>query len=303
LPFLKMKFFAFIALSALTFNLLAQTTSGWPAKPIKIIVPYPPGGPLDTTTRAVADKLKDTLNVPIVVENKPGVGGNLGADFVAKAAPDGYTLLLGAVATHAINPALYPNMPYQALRDFAPIALMASVPNVLVVNAQAAPRLGLNSLAQVLKTARAAPGRLNYASGSNGSAGHLAGELFKARTQTFIVHIPYAGAAPAQLSLLAEQTDLMFDNLASAAPQIKAGKLKALAVTTLRRSSLLPDVATIDELAHAAQTPELKRLAGFDIGTWFGLFAPANTAPEIVQRLNANVQAALATPDLKERLA
>lgn len=266
----------------------AQT---YPNKPIRLIVPYPPGGPLDTVARALADKAKNGLAQPIIVENKPGAGGNIGADLVAKAPADGYTIVLGAVATHAINPALYPSMPYDALRDFAPIALVAVVPNVLVLN----PSVAAKSVPELIALARKQPGKLNFGSGSNGSAGHLAGELFKQRTQTFMVHIPYAGGNPAMLALLSGQTDLMFDNLANAMQHIKAGKLTALAVTTAQRSPFAPDLPTMEEAGGNA-------FKDFDVSTWFGFLAPANTPRDIVMRLNREFVAALATPELQERL-
>ena len=262
---------------------------------IRLVVPYPPGGPLDIVARALAERVKDTLGV-VVVENRPGAGGNLGADLVAKAAPDGHTLLMGAVATHAINPWLYAKMPYDALRDFTPITLVARVPNVLVMNAEGAARLRIASVADLIAYAKKNPGKLNVGSGGNGSAGHLAAEMFKAQAGVYMVHIPYAGGSPAQLALIAGQVDLNFDNLAAASANIKAGKLKALAVTTARRSPALPDVPTIAESGGPA-------LAGFDVDTWFGLFGPAGMAVETTQRLHRAFTAALATAELTARLA
>lgn len=273
---------------------LAQT---WPVKPLKLVVPYPPGGPLDTVARALAEKIKDPLGQPTVVENKPGAGGNIGADAVAKSAPDGYTLVMGAVATHAINPHLYSRMPYDALKDFAPVTLVANVPNVLVVSSEFATKNSVNSLADFATLLKRNPGKFNFASGGNGSAGHLAGELLKARAGVFAVHIPYPGAAPAQLSVLSGQTDFMFDNLASAAANIRAGKLKALAVTTVKRAASFADLPTISE-AGAAQG-----LIGFDISTWFGIFAPAKTPADVIVRLNKELTAALRAADMQERLA
>jgi tripartite-type tricarboxylate transporter receptor subunit TctC len=257
-------------------------------------LPYPPGGPLDAVARLLADKVKDTLGT-VLVENKPGAGGNLGADLVAKAAPDGHTLGIGAVATHAINPWLYRKMPYDPVRDFTPITLVAQVPNVLVMNVDTAQRLKIHSVADLVAYAKAHPGQLNYGSGGNGSAGHLAGEMFKTQAGVFMVHIPYAGANPAQLALLAGQVDLNFDNLAAASGNIKAGKLKALAVTTARRSPLVPDLPTIAESDKA--------LAQFDVNTWFGLFAPARLPAETTQRLNKAFAEALNAPDVKARMA
>jgi tripartite-type tricarboxylate transporter receptor subunit TctC len=264
------------------------------AKPIRLIVPYPPGGPLDIVARALAERVKDSLGT-VVVENRPGAGGNLGADLVAKSAPDGSTLVMGAVATHAINPWLYTKMPYDALRDFTPITGVARVPNVLVMNPELAARLRIGSVAELVAHARANPGKLNVGSGGNGSAGHLAAEVFKARAGVFMVHIPYAGGPPAQLALVSGQVDLNFDNLAAASANIKAGKLRALAVTTLQRSSTMPEVPTVAESGGA--------LAGFDIDTWFGLFAPAGLPADTLQRLNRAFVEAINTPELKARLA
>ena len=264
-------------------------------KPIRLIVPYPPGGPLDTVARALAEKVQPVLGT-VIVENRPGAGGNLGADVAAKAAPDGSTLVMGAVATHAINPWLYAKMPYDALRDFTPITGVARVPNVLVMNTQRATELGIGSVADLVAYAKKNPGKLNYGSGGNGSAGHLAGEMFKAKAGVFMVHIPYAGGNPAQLALLSGQVDLNFDNLAAASANIRAGKLKAIAVTTLTRSSAMPEVPTV------ADTGKAVGLAGFDIDTWFGLFGPARLPADVTQRLNKAFVDALNSPELAARL-
>ena len=265
-------------------------------RPIRLVVPYPPGGPLDIAARALADKVKDSLGV-VVVENRPGAGGNVGADAVAKAAPDGTAIVMGAVATHAINPWLYSKMPYNALADFTPITLVAQVPNVLVMNAEAAQRLGIASLRDLLAYAKANPGKLNYGSGGNGSAGHLAGEMFKTQAGVFMVHIPYAGGPAAQLALVSGQVDLNFDNLAAASANVRSGKLRALAVTTAKRSSAMPDVPTIAESARDAG------LAAFDINTWFGLFGPARMPADVTARLNRAFVDALNSADVKARLA
>ena len=265
-------------------------------RPIRLVVPYPPGGPLDIAARALADKVKDSLGV-VVVENRPGAGGNVGADAVAKAAPDGTAIVMGAVATHAINPWLYSKMPYNALADFTPITLVAQVPNVLVMNAEAAQRLGIASLRDLLAYAKANPGKLNYGSGGNGSAGHLAGEMFKTQAGVFMVHIPYAGGPAAQLALVSGQVDLNFDNLAAASANVRSGKLRALAVTTAKRSSAMPEVPTIAESARDAG------LAAFDINTWFGLFGPARMPADVTARLNRAFVDALNSPDVKARLA
>jgi tripartite-type tricarboxylate transporter receptor subunit TctC len=261
-------------------------------RPIRLVVPYPPGGPLDAIARILAEKVQPTLGA-VIVENKPGAGGNLGADLVAKSAPDGHSIVMGAVATHAINPWLYARMPYDPVQDFAPITLVARVPNVLVLHSETAERLKITGVADLIAYAKKNPGRLNYGSGGNGSAGHLAGEMFKAQAGVSLVHIPYAGAAPAQLGLVAGQVDLNFDNLAAAAANIRAGKLRALAVTTAQRSSAMPELPTLAESG----------LPNLVVDTWFGLFAPARTPADRVQQLNAAFTAALIAPEVKERLA
>ena len=265
-------------------------------RPIRLIVPYPPGGPLDITARALADKVKDSLGV-VVVENRPGAGGNVGADLVAKAAADGTTIVMGAVATHAINPWLYSKMPYNALTDFTPITLVAQVPNVLVMNTESAQRLGIVTVRDLVAHAKKNPARLNYGSGGNGSAGHLAGEMFKTQAGVFMVHIPYAGGPPAQLALVSGQVDLNFDNLAAASANIRSGKLRALAVTTARRSSAMPEVPTIAESAADLG------LGQFDIHTWFGLFGPARLPADVTARLHRAFVDALNSPEIKIRLA
>jgi tripartite-type tricarboxylate transporter receptor subunit TctC len=233
----------------------------------------------------------------VVVENRPGAGGNLGADLAAKAAADGTTLVMGAVATHAINPWLYSKMPYNALTDFTPITLVAQVPNVLVMNAETARRLGINSVRELIAYLKKNPAKINYGSGGNGSAGHLAGELFKAQAGVFMVHIPYGGGAGAQMGLLSGQVDLNFDNLAAASANIKSGKLKALAVTTSKRSSAMPDVPTI------AESGADLGVSRFDIHTWFGLFGPAKLPAELTARLNTAFVEALNSAEVKARLA
>jgi len=261
-------------------------------KPLRLIVPYPPGGPLDIVARALAERVKDSVGV-VIIENKPGAGGNLGADLVAKSPPDGNTLVMGAVATHAINPWLYARIPYDSIRDFTPITGVAQVPNVLVMNPETAARLGIQNVGDLVAYARRNPGKLNYGSGGNGSAGHLAGEMFKAQAGMFMVHIPYAGGNPAQLALLSGQVDLTFDNMASASANIKAGKLKALAVTTARRAHAMPDLPAIAEAGGP--------LASFDVNTWFGLFGPAGLPTAQLRQLNKAFVDALNTPELQAR--
>lgn len=269
---------------------LAQTAAS-SGKVMRIIVPYAPGGPLDITARLMADGVKSSLGT-VIIENRPGAGGNIGVDAIAKAAPDGQTIGIAAVATHAINPWLYRKLPYNAATDFAPITQMVRVPNVLVMNADTASRLHINTLADLIRYAKANPAKLNYASGGNGSAGHLAGELFKAKSGIFALHIPYNGGNPAQLALLSGQVDFNFDNLATASANIKAGKLKALAVTTATRSAFLPDVPAIAET-----------LKGFEIDTWWGLVAPAATPKDVIAKLNQAFVAALNSPEAKTRFA
>jgi len=250
----------------------AQT---FPSRPVRLVVPYPPGGPLDLAARALAEAMREPLGGTVIVENRSGAGGNLGADHVAKSPADGYSLLIGAVATHAINPSLYPRMPYDAERDFAPISLIAVVPNVLVLNEAFAQRESIRTVDDFVAVLRRRPGAFQFASGGNGSAGHLAGELFKQQTQTFAVHIPYRGAGPAQLALMSGEVQFMFDNLASAAPRIREGRILPLGLTTVSRTPAMPELAPLSELSP-------RELKGFDISTWYGLFAPAGTPRPII---------------------
>jgi tripartite-type tricarboxylate transporter receptor subunit TctC len=277
----------------LPLSLRAQTA--WPAKAIRIVVPFAAGGTTDILARALAPELQRAFGQPVVVENKPGAGGNNGAADVAKAAADGHTLLMGTVGTHAINPALYAKMPYDHVRDFAPITLVAGVPNVLVMNPVHAQQNGIDSVATLIAFARQRPGKLNMASSGNGTSIHLAGELFKAMTGTFMLHLPYGGSGPALTDLIGGNTDLMFDNLPSALPHIKSGRLTALAVTSSARSAALPELPTVEEAGGAA-------LKGFEASSWFGLLAPAGTPVDIVARVQAETAKALGAPALKERL-
>jgi tripartite-type tricarboxylate transporter receptor subunit TctC len=271
---------------------LATCGAAWSqTRPIRLIVPYAAGGPLDVTARVLAERVKDSLG-NVIVENKPGAGGNIGADAVAKATPDGLTIGIAATATHAVNPWLFSKMPYNAASDFAPITQMVRVPNVLVMNAESAKRLNINSVKDLIAYAKANPAKLNYGSGGNGSAGHLAGEMFKAQAGIFAVHIPYNGGNPAQFALQSGQVDYNFDNLATAAPGIKSGKLKALAVTTLARSPALPDAP-----------PVADTLKGFSIDTWWGLVAPAGTPRDVIAKLNTAFVAALNSPEAQTRFA
>ncbi|HLX22208.1 MAG TPA: tripartite tricarboxylate transporter substrate binding protein [Usitatibacter sp.] len=260
----------------------------YPTKPIHFVVPYPAGGPLDAVARLLGQRVSERLKQPVIVENKPGAGGNIGADFVAKSPADGYTILMGAVATHAINPTLYASIPYDAEKDFRPVTQLASTPNVLVVN----PSLPVHDVREFIAYAKANPGKLNFGSGSTGSAGHLAGELFKSMAGVEMTHVPYKGAAPAMNDLVSGQINLMFDNLASSLAQVKAGRIRALAVTTASRSPLAPELPTIAESG----------LPGFDISTWFGLFVPAGTPVEVVEVLHDEFNRALSDPGIREKM-
>ena len=277
-------------------NLIATqaiSQPAWPTKPVKIVVPFAPGGTTDILARAMAPELSKAFGQTFIVENKAGAGGNLGSDIVAKSAADGYTILMGTVGTHGINVALYEKMPFDPVKDFAPITLIAGVPNVMVMNADKARQLNINNVADFIKVAKASPGKLNMASSGNGTSIHLAGELFKSMSSTFLVHFPYRGSGPALLDLVGGTMDVMFDNLPSALPHIKSGKLKALAVTSSQRSAVLPDVPTVEEAGN---------LKGFDASSWFGLLAPAGTPPDIVNRLQQESAKALNNPAVKEKL-
>ena len=272
----------------------AWAQSAWPTKPVKIVVPFAPGGTTDILARAIAPDLSKAFGQQFVVENKGGAGGNLGAEQVAKSAGDGYTLLMGTVGTHGINRALYAKLPYDPFKDFVPITLVAGVPNVMVINAEFATANKINTVPDFVQYARANPGKMNMASSGNGTSIHLAGELFKSMTGTFMTHIPYRGSGPALLDLAGGNMQVMFDNLPSAMQLIKAGKIKALAVTSSQRSAALPDTPTVEEAG---------KLKGFEASSWFGLLAPAGTPPDVVNRIQQEVAKSLATPALKERLA
>ncbi len=284
-----------VALSSASFFPIAAhaaSLKGEGGRPIRIVVPYPPGGPLDVSARAIADAVQPVLGT-VVVENRPGAGGNVGMSYVAHQKADGYTLVMGAVATQAINPYLFKKLPYDSDNDFRPVTLVATAPNVLVVTPAFSERTGVKSVKDLVAYAKAHPGKLNYASGGNGSAGHMAGELLKNKMGIDMVHIPFAGASPALLSVIAGQTDLIFDNLASAASNIAAGKLIALAVTTKERTPLLPDAPTMAE----AGVPD------FDIYTWFGLMVPQKTPDEAVKTLNDAIVPVLRDPTTAKRFA
>ena len=281
------------AVLALSYSapLSAQTTPAaatYPAKQIRIIVPFPPGGIADTFGRVIAQKLSESWAQPVVIENRAGAGGNIGADAVAKSPADGYTLVMGSIGTHAVNPALFANMPYDPIKDFSPIALVMEAEGLLVVN----PASDIKTVGELIERARAEPGVLTYASGGRGTTGHLAGELFNASAKVRVVHVPYKGNVPAITDLLGGQTVLSFATMPTALPYVRNGRLKALAVIGGNRSPALPDVPTLAESG----------LPGFEVNNWIGLFAPVGTPPDIVAKLNIAVMAIIRTPEIEKRI-
>ena len=266
----------------------AQAEPAYPGKPVKIIVPFPPGGSTDIVARAIGERLQAALGQPFVVDNKAGASGNIGMGEAVRSPADGYTLVLGAPQTLTINPQIFANLPFDPQKELAPIAVIASVPNVLVVTN----KLPVKTPQELLAYAKANPGKLNYGSSSIGGTPHLSAEMFKAMTDTSIVHVPYKGSAPAVQDLVGGQIEMMFDNLPAALPQIRAGNLRALAVTTLKRSPSAPELPTLDESG----------LKGFDSQGWFALLAPVGTPAAILEKINAEVNKALATPEFRERL-
>ena len=274
------------ALIAFGGSALAQT---WPAKPVRLIVPYPPGGSADILARAIGQKLADGIGQSVVIDNRPGAGTAIGAEAAARSAPDGYTIMLGTVSSHAINPALNPTLKYDPVKDFAPVSLVASIPFALVVH----PSLPVNTVKELVALAKAKPAALNFSSAGNGTSNHLAGELFKSMTGTYMVHIPYKGSAPALNDLIAGQVQLMFDLVLTTAPHVRSGAVRAIAVTGRERSSALPGVPTVAESG----------VPGYEVSAWFGFFAPAGTPAAIVTALNAETVKAMRLPDLRDRLA
>jgi len=264
---------------------LAQT---YPNKPIRIIIAQAPGSATDVISRVVGNRLQESLGQPVVIEARPGAGGAVGTEAAARSAPDGYTLFMANNSTHGSNPALYPKLPYDAVKDFAPITLVAAVPYVLVVD----PALPVKSVQDLIALAKSKPGKMNYASAGNGSTHQFCGELLKSMSGIDVLHIPYKGSPPAIAGLLGGEVSLMFANLTDIGSQIRSGKVKALAVTVTRRASLLPDVPTMSEAG----------LPGFDIGSWFGLLAPAGTPAPIVSRLNAETVKVLGRADVQSTL-
>jgi tripartite-type tricarboxylate transporter receptor subunit TctC len=273
-----------IAAALLSTAAFAQT---YPAKTVRIVVGYPPGGPTDVIARTVAQKLTIALGQQVIVDNRPGASGMIGAEQVVKAAPDGYTLLTVPI-TYAVTPSVYPKMPYDAEKDLAPVALVASSPFILVVH----PTLPVKTVKELIALAKSRPGQINYASASTGGMPHLAGELFNMMTGVKLTHIPYKGAAPATVDLLAGQVSLMFNNMLSAMPLVKANKLRAVAVTSLKRSAAIPELPTIAETVK-----------GFEASGWYGAFAPAATPKDIIAKLNAEINKLMRLPDVAQRLA
>lgn len=260
----------------------------YPSRPIRIIVPFAAGGTTDLLARHIGQTMSEALHQQVIIENRTGAGGSIGADLVASSKPDGYTLLMGSVATHAISPNLYSKIPYDPVKDFAPIILLAKMPNLLVVH----PSVPASSVAQLIALAKAKPGTLAFASAGNGTTMHLAGELFKKMAGVDMIHVPYKGNAPALTDLVGGQVQVMFDNIAVPLKQVRAGKLRALAVTGPARSPVLPELPTLSEAG----------LSGYNITTWHGLYAPSGTSPEIIERVNQEANKALATEQIRRRL-
>jgi tripartite-type tricarboxylate transporter receptor subunit TctC len=261
----------------------------YPARPVRFVVAFPPGGGTDIIARSIAQKLAERFAQQVVVDNRPGAGGNIGTDIVAKAAPDGYTMLMGSAGPLAINASLFGKMPFDPIKDLAPVTLAASTPNVLVVH----PSLRATSVTELIALAKAKPGEINFASSGHGTPAHLAGELFNSMAGVKLVHVPYKGAAPALADLLGGQVQLMFSTMPPALPHVKDGKLRALAVTSSKRSPAKPDLPTVDEAA----------LHGFEANTWHGVVVPAGTPAAIVARLNREIVAILHMPEIVERLS
>ena len=275
---------AVVALAAIS---AASSAQGYPNKSIRLVVPFPAGGPTDVIARAVAQKLTESMGQQVVIDNRGGSGGNIGADIVAKSAPDGYTLLM-AIVSHAINASLYSKLPYDTVKDFAPITRTGSATIIMIAH----PSLPAKSIREFIALAKARPGQLSFASPGSGTPHHLAGELLKTTAGIDMAHIPYKGAAPAVIDLMGGQVPVGFVSLPAALPHVKAGKLTALGITTSKRSAIAPEIATFAEAG----------LAGYDLENWYGALAPGGTPKEIVDRLNAEIVRALQLPDVKERL-
>jgi tripartite-type tricarboxylate transporter receptor subunit TctC len=274
------------AVAALPWAIAADT---YPTKPIRLIVPFPPGGPADALARVVSEKMTASLGKPVVVENRPGAGGNIGMEIGAKAAPDGYTLVLAPAGNLTVNPSLYRSVPYDVGRDFAPITVLATVPNILVVH----PSVPAKTVTELVQYAKAHPGELNFSSPGNGSGAHLAGELLKSMAAIDMTHIPFNGIAPAVTAVLGGQVQVMFAGAPSVLQHVKSGKLRALGVASLKRIAAAPDLPTLAESGFP----------GFDVTSWYGVVAPAATSSEVVERLHSEMTRALSEPDVRERLA
>jgi tripartite-type tricarboxylate transporter receptor subunit TctC len=277
-----------VALVVFAGSALLAHAQAYPAKPIRFVVPWAPGGSTDVLARTIAQKLNESWGQPVLVENRPGASGNVGSDLVAKAAPDGYTLLVGSMSTHAMNGALYAKMPFRPVDDFAPVAILAYVTNVLVAH----PSVRANNVAELVAFARANPGKLNYASAGSGSTNHLSAALFEKMAGVQMTHVPYKGGAPAVVDLVGGQVDVFFTGSTNVLGHVKAGKLKLLGVTESARAKVLPDLPTVGET-----------LPGYEMAVWYGMFAPAGTPPELVAKLNAEVNRIMQLPDVNARLA
>lgn len=284
-PFLK----TFAAAAMFAVSAGSALANDYPTKPIRLVVPFAAAGTTDFLARAIAQKLGSNLGTSVVVDNRPGAGGNIGSDIVAKSEPDGYTLLLGTVGTHAINASLYKKMPYDTVKDFAPVTLVASVPNMVVVH----PSVPAKSIKELIALAKAKPGSLSFGSSGSGSSIHLSGELFKSMAGVDMLHVPYKGSGPAVSDLIGGQINMMFDNMPSSLPHVKAGRLRAIAVTSAKRSPAMPDLPTVAESG----------VPGYESVAWFGVLAPAGTPPALVKKLNAEIVKVLKSPDVAQRLA
>ncbi|ARP95536.1 Bug family tripartite tricarboxylate transporter substrate binding protein [Bordetella genomosp. 13] len=283
---------ALVAGACLTMPAHAQNAQGYPDREVRILVPFPAGGTTDIAARVVAAELGKAWNKPVVVDNKAGAGGNVGTGEAARAKPDGYTLLMGTVSTHAINQSVYAQLPYDPVKDFDPVTLVIPVPNILELNPAFADRNNIRSVSDLVAFLKANPGKVNMASTGNGTSTHLSGELFQAMTGTRMTHVPYKGSSPALTDVMAGSADLIFDNLPSSMGFLKAGKLRPLAVTTAKRSPALPDVPTMAEAG----------IAGYEASSWFGLLAPAGTPPAIIDKVQRDVARALQQEDVKRQL-
>lgn len=281
--------FRVLAATVCTVAASAALAAPYPEKPIRMVVPFPPGGTTDLLGRILATRLSETLGQQVVVDNRPGAGGTIGSDVVAKSSADGYTLLFGTVGTQSINASLYKRLPFDAQKDFTPVALFAGVPNILVVN----PKVQAKSVQELVSYAKANPGKLNMGSAGNGTTNHLSGELFKAMAGADIVHVPYKGSGPAMADLLANQVQLMFDNLPGSLPHVKAGRLRALAVTGATRSPALPDVPTMAEAG----------ITGYVADVWFGVVAPGNLPRDVLARLSAEITRIAQDKAMQDKLA